>query len=138
MPGLSVGGQNHRGGTEATEIFVDVSVFSVPLWLNSASHFITNTLQGDCRGSRGRGKWPIAEKTRSPEAARGISGDQAIFFSGNGYIQARSNPVAGRSTVSFSLWFKTDHPTANYKLAGAAWWRGDLFQLYRSLNQLDT
>jgi hypothetical protein len=56
--------------------------------------------------------------------ANGISGGQAILFSGNGYIQAQSNPAAGRSTVSFSLWFKTDHPEANYKLASAAWWSG--------------
>jgi hypothetical protein len=54
-------------------------------------------------------------------AVKGISGGQAILFSGNGYLQAQSNPAAGRSTVSFSLWFKTDHPTANYKLASAAW-----------------
>lgn len=57
-------------------------------------------------------------------ATEGISGDQAILFSGNGYIQAQTNPVAGRNIVSFSLWFKTDHPEANYKLASAAWWNG--------------
>jgi hypothetical protein len=36
----------------------------------------------------------------------GISGGQAISFSGNGYILAQNNPAAGRNTVSFSLWFK--------------------------------
>jgi hypothetical protein len=57
-------------------------------------------------------------------AASGVSGHQAISFSGNGYVQASSNPAAGRDTVSFSLWFKTDHPENNYKLASAAWWSG--------------
>lgn len=55
---------------------------------------------------------------------KGISGGQAILLSGNGYLQASSNPVAGRKLVSFSLWFKTDHPESNYKLASAAWWQG--------------
>ena len=58
------------------------------------------------------------------DVTRGISGGQAILFSGNGYIQAQENPAAGRSTISFSLWFRTEHPEANYKLASAAWWRG--------------
>jgi len=58
------------------------------------------------------------------DVANGLSSGQAIFFSGNGYIQAESNPAAGRNTVSFSLWFKTDHPENNYKLASAAWWSG--------------
>ncbi len=58
------------------------------------------------------------------DVTSGISGGQAILLSGNGYIQAQENPAAGRSTVSFSLWFKTEHPEANYKLASAAWWSG--------------
>jgi len=64
-----------------------------------------------------------AEVRGAAAEVEGISGGQAIFFSGDGYIQAQSNPVAGRKTVSFSLWFKTDHPESNYKLASAAWWR---------------
>ena len=55
-------------------------------------------------------------------AGKGISDGQSIDFSGDGYIQAQINPVAGRNTVSFSLWFKTDSPQNNYKLASAAWW----------------
>ncbi len=54
----------------------------------------------------------------------GISGGRAISLTGNEYVRAQSNPVAGRNAVSFSLWFKTDHPENNYKLAGAAWWNG--------------
>jgi hypothetical protein len=54
--------------------------------------------------------------------ATGIAGGQAIFFTGNGYVQAPSNPAAGRADVTFSLWFKTEHPENNYKLASGAWW----------------
>ena len=50
----------------------------------------------------------------------GISGGHAIAFSGDGYIQADSNPAAGRKDVTFAFWFKTDDPGANYKLASAA------------------
>jgi hypothetical protein len=55
-------------------------------------------------------------------ADKGTSNGQAIYFSGDGYIQAQSNPVAGKNNVSFSLWFKTGQPENNYKLASAAWW----------------
>jgi len=55
---------------------------------------------------------------------QGIAGKKAITFSGTGFLQASRNPVAGRKEVTFSLWFKTDDPTANYKLASAAWWHG--------------
>jgi hypothetical protein len=55
-------------------------------------------------------------------SAPGVSGGQAISFDGDGYIQAASNPAAGRTDVTFSLWFKTDHPEENYKLASGAWW----------------
>lgn len=52
----------------------------------------------------------------------GISGGQGIAFDGNGYLQAASNPAAGKTNVTFSLWFKTIDPTQNYKLASGAWW----------------
>jgi hypothetical protein len=55
-------------------------------------------------------------------ASDGVSGSQGILFSGDGYLQAQSNPAAGLTHVTFSLWFKTDHPEANYKLASGAWW----------------
>ena len=54
--------------------------------------------------------------------AAGISGGQGIAFTGNGYLQAASNPAAGKTDVTFSLWFKTEHPEENYKLASGAWW----------------
>lgn len=57
-------------------------------------------------------------------STQGISDSQALFLPGGGYIQAQGNPAAGRNTVSFSLWFRTDNPEANYKLASAAWWNG--------------
>jgi hypothetical protein len=52
----------------------------------------------------------------------GISASQGILFDGDGYILAQSNPLAGRNAFSISLWFRTDHPENNYKLASAAWW----------------
>ncbi len=57
-------------------------------------------------------------------ATAGVFGRQAIFFTGNGFIQTQNNPASGRNNVTFSLWFMTDHPEANYKLASAAWWQG--------------
>jgi len=54
----------------------------------------------------------------------GISGGKAVLLSVGEYIRAQSNPVAGRNKVTFSLWFRTDHPEADYKLASAAWWDG--------------
>lgn len=59
-------------------------------------------------------------------AAAGVSGGQGISFDGNSYIQAASNPAAGKTNITFSLWFKTDQPGENYKLASAAWSNWDL------------
>lgn len=56
--------------------------------------------------------------------APGISGGRSIRFSGKGYILSPDNPAARRKNVTFSFWFKTSNPGANYKLASAAWWRG--------------
>jgi len=65
-----------------------------------------------------------AQINGSVNATKGVSNSQAISFDGSGYILAQGNPAAGRNTASFSLWFKTDHPENNYKLASAAWWNG--------------
>lgn len=54
----------------------------------------------------------------------GIVGRHAILFNGNGYILAPKNPVAGRTNVTVSFWFKTDNPDNNYKMASAASWNG--------------
>ena len=54
--------------------------------------------------------------------ATGISGGQGISFTGNGYLQAANNPAAGKTDVTFSLWFKTEHPEEDYKLASGVWW----------------
>jgi hypothetical protein len=56
--------------------------------------------------------------------AQGITGTKGISFSGNGYLQAPDNPAADRKNVTFSFWFRTDNPDANYKIASAAWWNG--------------
>ncbi len=55
-------------------------------------------------------------------AADGVIGNKAISFDNQGYIQAVSNPVAGKKNISFSYWFKTNNPKSNYKMASAAWW----------------
>ncbi len=67
-----------------------------------------------------------AQVTGEVATTTGISGGQGISFNGNGYVQAASNPAAGRTDITYSLWFKTDHPEENYKLASAAWWNWDL------------
>jgi hypothetical protein len=65
-----------------------------------------------------------AQVTGAVASTTGISGGQGIAFNGSGYLQAASNPAAGRTDVTFSLWFKTEHPENNYKLASGAWWNG--------------
>jgi N-acetylneuraminic acid mutarotase len=89
------------------------------VWYDFEGDFLTSGIIADRSGNGFD-----AQVNGTVEVAAGISGGQAVFFSGNGYALAQSNPVAGRNTVSFSLWFKTDHPDANYKLASAAWWNG--------------
>lgn len=60
----------------------------------------------------------------SVDVSTGLAGGRSIFLYGDGFILAPANPAAGRNTVSLSLWFKTEHPEDNYKLASAAWWNG--------------
>lgn len=88
------------------------------VWYDFEGDFLTSGIIAD-RSGNGHD----AQINGTVDVAKGISAGQAIFFSGNGYIQAQSNPVAGRNTVSFSLWFKADHPGNNYKLVSAAWMR---------------
>jgi hypothetical protein len=92
---------------------------SLLVWYDFEDNFLT---AGSVADHSGNGN--DAQMVGTIDIAEGISGGHAIFFTGNGYIQARSNPAAGRNKVSFSLWFKTDHPENNYKLASAAWWNG--------------
>ena len=63
-----------------------------------------------------------AQVTGAVASTTGISGGQGIAFTGNGHLQAASNPAAGKTNVTFSLWFKTSNPKKNYKLASGAWW----------------
>lgn len=67
-----------------------------------------------------------AQVTGEVATAPGISGGQGIAFDGSGYLQAAGNPAAGKTNVTFSMWFKTADPGENYKLASAAWWNWDL------------
>lgn len=89
------------------------------VWYDFEDDFLTSGIIAD-RSGNGHD----AQVNGTVDVADGLFRGQAIFFSGNGYIQAESNPAAGRNTVSFSLWFKADHPENNYKLASAAWWSG--------------
>ena len=70
----------------------------------------------------GNGRTAEVKGTVSP--AIGISGTKGIWFSGSGYLQSPDNPAANRRDVTFSFWFKTDNPDANYKMASAASWNG--------------
>ncbi|MDP8217727.1 MAG: LamG domain-containing protein, partial [Candidatus Theseobacter exili] len=59
----------------------------------------------------------------SPGKVNGIIGDAFDLSSGD-YILAATNPLAGVSSFSISLWFKTANPSNNYKLASGAYWYG--------------
>ena len=87
------------------------------LWYDFEGDFVG---AGVVEDRSGNGHHALIDGTVEP--AEGISGSQGIFFSQNGYLQAQSNPAAGRTNVSFSFWFKTDNPGENYKLASGAWW----------------
>jgi len=89
------------------------------VWYDFEDNFMSSGIVTD-RSSNGYD----AQINGSVSATMGISNSQAISFDGVGYILAQGNPAAGRNVVSFSLWFKTDHPENNYKLASAAWWNG--------------
>jgi hypothetical protein len=88
-----------------------------PVWYDFEGDFLATGVVID-RSGNGHD----ARVVGSVGVTGGILGGQAILFDGSGYIQAQGNPVAGKNRVSFSLWFKTDHPEENYKLASAAWW----------------
>ncbi len=55
-------------------------------------------------------------------AAQGRFGG-AFSLRGSDYIRLAGNPTAGRPAFSISLWFKTDAPDQDYKLASAATWQ---------------
>lgn len=94
-----------------------VAYYALPLHYDFEDNFLTSGVIQDKSGNGHHAKVVGAVSTAS-----GLSGGQAIVFDGSGYIQADGNPMAGRESGSFSLWFKTDFPDANYKLASAAWW----------------
>ena len=89
------------------------------VWYDFEGDFLSSEIVPDRSGNRFN-----ARVFGSVEAMSGISGGQAILFPANGYIQSQSNPAAGRNKVSFSIWFITEHPENNYKLASGAWWNG--------------
>lgn len=89
------------------------------VWYDFEGDFLTSGMVADRSGNGFD-----ASLRGSVYAGEGLSGGQAMLLDGNGYIQTFSNPAAGRKNVTFSLWFKTEHPENNYKLASAAWWSG--------------
>ena len=63
--------------------------------------FLTSKMVSD-RSGNGR----HAQVFGTVDRVNGISGDQAIFFTGDSYSVAQSNPLAGRRAATISLWFK--------------------------------
>lgn len=80
------------------------------------------TVSGRVTDRSGKGRDAIVKQTVT--AATGIAGTKGIGFTGRGYILASDNPAAIRKEVTFSFWFKTADPDANYKMASAARWQG--------------
>ena len=97
----------------------EVVYYALPLHYDFEESFLNTGVVIDKSGNG-----HDARVVGSVSSTNGLSGGQAIVFNGNGYIQAEGNPIAGRDTGTFSLWFKTDFPEANYKLASAGWWNG--------------
>ena len=82
------------------------------VWYNFEDDFLATGYVSDISGNGFD-----AQINGTVQMDNGISGGRAIFFSGDAYILAPINPAIGRNIVSFSLWFKTDYPENNYKLA---------------------
>lgn len=89
------------------------------VWYDFEDDFLKSGVVKDKSGSGRDGT-----VTGTVRKTDGISGTNSIGFTGNGYLQTKDNPAAGRKEVTFSFWFKTADPTQNYKFASAAVWRG--------------
>ncbi|BBM83717.1 protein kinase domain-containing protein [Candidatus Uabimicrobium amorphum] len=51
----------------------------------------------------------------------GVYGKAAYFY--QGFFGAQPDVTESIMVITISLWFKTNNPTANYKIAGSAWWK---------------
>ncbi len=89
------------------------------VWYNFEDDF---TRSGSIADKSGNARDAIVKGKVS--AAEGITGTKGIRFSGSGFLQSPDNPAADQKNVTFSFWFRTDNPDANYKIASAAWWNG--------------
>ncbi len=89
------------------------------VWYDFDEDFMTSQTIADMSG---HGRDALLIGAAIPAA--GINNSRAISFSGSGYAEAPDNPVADRTTVTFSFWFLTADPTHNYKFASAAVWKG--------------
>jgi hypothetical protein len=97
----------------------EVSYYALPLHYDFEDNFLSTGVVEDKSGNG-----HDARVVGTVSSTNGLSGGQAIVFDGSGYVQADGNPMAGRDTGTIMLWFKTDYPEANYKLASAGWWNG--------------
>jgi hypothetical protein len=52
-------------------------------------------------------------------SAPGIIGNYSVFLPGTGFIWCPVNPAAGRTNISFSIWFSGGDTGSNLQLAGA-------------------
>lgn len=86
------------------------------VWYDFEDNFVFSSIVTDRSGNG----FDAQVVNGTVDATNGISGGQAISFSGDGYLQALINPVAGRNEVAFSFWFKTDHPEIDAVFASAA------------------
>ncbi|EKD28224.1 MAG: hypothetical protein ACD_79C00380G0001 [uncultured bacterium] len=59
----------------------------------------------------------------SPSLENGVSGN-AFYFHPGDLVRAEANPLSGASQFTISIWFKTETPMNNYKLASGAYWHG--------------
>jgi hypothetical protein len=95
------------------------SVQGLMVWYNFEDDFIRS---GRVTDKSGNARDAIVKGKVS--TAQGITGTKGIRFSGSGYLLSSDNPAADRKDVTFSFWFRTDSPDANYKIASAALWNG--------------
>jgi hypothetical protein len=113
------------GGRTATTYFADTWLIGPQTLTPPPRLLVRYDFEGDFAASGTvldrSGNGHDAQVQGPVSTAGGISGGQGISFDG-GYLQAASNPAAGSTDVTFSLWFKTNNPTANHKLASGAWW----------------
>jgi hypothetical protein len=106
--------------TEKPTLSIDpVTKDSLSVWYDFEDDFQRTGIVKDISGNGNDAIIKGVVKT-----APGVLGKNSISFSGNSYIQALNNPSAGKRKITISLWFQTNDPARNHKMASAAWWNG--------------